>query len=120
MWIKWSPRALKISYSLLSEVWLMWEGPGFKLISPESNSSNLKKESLFLYLKFDSAKNTKALWIWDVCMNLAGWLEYIIFYQKVWFCYGQQKYNTTKECYYPLIFVSKKHTCKHDGEYEKD
>ena len=51
MWIRWSPRALETSHPLLSEVWLIWEGSGFKLISPESNSSNLKKESLFLYSK---------------------------------------------------------------------
>ena len=49
---------------------ITWEGRGFKLISPGSNSNNLKKESLFLYLNFVSTKNTKALWIGDVCNKL--------------------------------------------------
>ena len=68
--IKWSPGALKMSHSLLSEVWLIWEGPRFKLRSSKDNRSNLKKESFILYLHSDSKKNTKALWIWDVCNKL--------------------------------------------------
>ena len=30
-----------------------------------------------------------------------------------------QKYDTSKEYFYPLMFVSNKHTCKHDMEYKK-
>ena len=36
-------------------------GPGFKPISPESSSSNLKKELLLLCLNFDNARNAKIL-----------------------------------------------------------
>ena len=34
------------------------------------------------------------------------------------FGYAQQKYDTSKECFYSLMFFSKKHTYKHDGEYK--
>ena len=128
MWIKWSPRALKTSHSLLSEVWLIWEEPGFKLISPESNSSNLE-ESLFLYLNFDRAKNTKTLWIWDVWNKLHASMDSqvkialvdlsISFFVKRFGIVMVNKNHISKECFYPLMFVSKKHTCKHDGEFKK-
>ena len=32
---------------------------------------------------------------------------------------GWQKYDTSKEWSYSLMFISKKHRCKHDEEYKK-
>lgn len=70
MWIKWGPRVLKTFHSLRLEGWFIWLGPGFKPIPLESNSSNLNKESLFMYLNFHRAKHAKALWRCDVCNKL--------------------------------------------------
>ena len=71
MWVIWNPRVLRTSHSLSLEGWSIWGGPEFKLISPESNSSDLKKVSS----------------------------------------------KTCKECFYYLLFISKKHTNQNDGKW---
>ena len=75
MWIKWNPQILIMSHSFLPEGWSIWGGDKFKLISPESKSSNLKKHSLFLCLNFDSAKNAKASWRWKMILLFNRWLS---------------------------------------------
>ena len=59
MWIKWNPQILIMSHSFLPEGWSIWGGDKFKLISPESKSSNLKKHSLFLCLNLIVQKMRK-------------------------------------------------------------
>ena len=58
-WLKWSHLELKTLHSLWGCSWLLWRGPGFKLISPESNNSKLKQELEFLYWSLEIEKKNK-------------------------------------------------------------
>ena len=57
-WRKCSPLCLKIFHSSWSNGWRLWKGPGLRLISPESNSSNRWYELELQYISCETDRKT--------------------------------------------------------------
>ena len=58
IWIKCKPHDVKILHSFKHCSLCWWLGPGFRLISPESNISKWKFEFKFLYSSLEAIKST--------------------------------------------------------------
>ena len=65
-WRKCSPLCLKIFHSFWSNGWRLWKGPGLRLISPESNSSNRWYELELQYISCETDRKTDCECKWEV------------------------------------------------------